>query len=358
MARPRASSRATIADVARRAGVSTATVSRLLNGTGPVADGTAALVRAAVSEMDYTPRAAAQSLARGKTDTLGLLLPDIGGVYFSPLVRGIEAAAQRAGFDLLIHATLPDSARPANFRRIGQRNTDGLLIFAHGLNEAELANLHGQRFPMVLLLQPSPASMSIPSVNLENKKGARKIMDHLIEVHGCRRIGFLRGPDGNSDSDWRERGYREALQAHGIAFDPSLVAKGGFNEREARAAVAGWLRQGISMDAIFAGDDESAFGALQSLQEGGLRVPEDLAIAGFDDVYLSQYVAPPLTTVRAPIEEVGRLATELLIDLIQKDGQAAAAGILLPTELVIRRSCGCPLAPLHAACNQIAPRVN
>ncbi len=333
--------RATIADVARRAGVSEATVSRVLNRTAPVAEETAALVWAAIAELSYVPTAAARNLARGRTSTLGLLLPEIGNAFFSPLVRGIEAVARESGFDLLVYAAEPITGRAAGFsRRIGERNTDGVLIFADSLDEKELARLYELRFPTVLLLQPPPASLTIPYVSFENKKGARALVDHLVEAHGCRRIAFLRGPHGNSDSAWRERGYRESLAAHGIAFDPALVGTGGFNEVQARAAVEQWLSQGIVFDAVFAGDDESAYGALQAFERRGVRVPEDVAIVGFDDVYYSQFLSPPLTTARAPIEEAGRLAAGQLLQLIHT-GHATAPEILLPTELVVRRSCGC-----------------
>ena len=336
----RASYHATIADVARRAGVSTATVSRVLNQTGPVAERTAAAVREAVGELSYAPRAAAQSLARGRTNTLGLLLPEIGGAFFSPLVRGIEAVARRGGFDLLLYATEPTTGRATGLdRRLGERNTDGVLIFADSLDPGDLGRLHEARFPMVLLLQSPPQGLAIPCVSFENEKGARDVMDHLIEVHGYRRIGFLKGPEGQSDSARRESGYRGALAAHGIAFDPGLVATGGFDEGVGQAATEEWLRQGVIPEAIFAGDDDSAHGVLLALQQQHLRVPEDVALAGFDDVYFSQYLNPPLTTVRAPIEEAGRLAAELLVELIRTG--SARAEVLLPTELVVRCSCGC-----------------
>jgi LacI family transcriptional regulator len=337
----RPSHRVTIAEVARQAGVSTATVSRVLNRTGSFSEETAAAVRSAVAELRYTPRAAAQSLARGRTNTLGLLLPEIGGAFFAPLVRGIEAAAREAGFDLLIYATEPASGRGADFsRRLGARNTDGLLVFTGSLDGAELVHLHEQGFPMVLLLQPPPENTAIPCVSFQNKSGARRIVDHLIEVHGCRRIAFLRGPEGHTDSSWREQGYRESLAAHGIPFDVALVATGGFDEEEAQAPVEDWLRQNVQLDAIFAGDDESAYGALQVLQRWGKRVPGEIALAGFDDIYFAQYLSPPLTTVRAPIEMAGRLATERLLSIVD-GGETTAPEILLPTELVIRESCGC-----------------
>ena len=191
----------TIADVALRAGVSIATVSRVLNGTAPVVAETADRIRAAIDELHYVPRTAARILASRRTDTLGLLLPEIGGAFFSPLLRGIEAEARSAGFDLLIHATshIAHASAPAPRRSLAEHNTDGLIVFTQSIDVAELARLQQIRFPVVLLYQTPPDALDIPAVLIENQTGAQKLVEHLIEVHGCRRIAFLRGPEGNED---------------------------------------------------------------------------------------------------------------------------------------------------------------
>ncbi len=331
----------TISDVARRAGVSIATVSRVINATGPVADGTARRVQEAIQELSFVPRAAARVLASRRTETLGLLLPQIGGAFFSPLLRGIEAEAQMAGFDLLIHATshAPHAASPAAHRPLGEHNTDGLIVFPQSIDEKELRRLHSRNFPVVLLYQSSPSSLNIPSITVENKDGAQRIVEHLIQVHGRRRIVFLRGPEGNEDSEWRERGYRAALQAHGIQVDSMWIGRGGFNEIEAQEAIQKMLANGVDFDAVFAADDDSAAGALVALKRAGKRVPQDVSVVGFDDIMVARYLHPPLTTVHVPIEQVGREGVRQLVRLIR--GQQAEALVLLRTELVIRESCGC-----------------
>jgi len=331
----------TISDVAQRAGVSIATVSRVINGTSPVAAETAQRVQDAIQELSYVPQAAARVLASRRTETLGLLLPEIGGTFFSPLLRGIEAEAQAAGFDLLIHATshIPHASRPVSHRPLGEHNTDGLIVFTQSIDENELTRLHALNFPTVLLYQTSPASLRIPSVTIENKNGARKIVEHLIQIHNCQRIVFLRGPNGNQDSQWRERGYREALEANDILFDPSLVVAGEFNEEEARTSIQQLLAVGAEFEAVFGGDDDSAAGAISALIQSGKRVPQDIAVAGFDDVPIARYLRPALTTVRAPIEQVGREGVRQLVRQIR--GQQADDLVMLQTELVIRESCGC-----------------
>ncbi len=329
----------TISDVARRARVSIATVSRVLNGTSSVAPKTAARVTAAVERLAFVPRSAARGLASRCTQALGLVLPEIGREFFLPLLRGIEAEARRLGYDLLIETTrTPDMAR-RSLVGLGEHNTDGLIVFTESVADAELSRLYRKGFPLVLLHQTPPEGTRIPVVTIDNKTGAGKLVDHLIEVHGCRRIAFLCGPAGNEDSKGRERGYRRALQRHSIPLDPKLIGYGGFEGDEARAAVEGWLIDGLQLDAVFAGDDDAAAGVLAALRRAGRNVPGDLAVVGFDDVSVSRYLAPPLTTVRSPVEQVGRASVVQLVRAIR--GEPADLVTLLPTELVIRASCGC-----------------
>ncbi len=329
----------TIADVAQRAGVSIATVSRVLNGTTPVVPETAERIRAAIEELHYVPRAAARILASRRTHTIGLLLPEIGREFFLPLLRGIESEARREGYDLLIQTTeSPDIAR-ASLGGLGEHNTDGLIIFTDSVEDAELSRLSQNGFPVVLLHQTPPAGAQIPVITVENKSGAERLVEHLIAVHGLRRIAFLRGPEGNEDSEWRERGYRHALENHAIEFDPALVATGGYEQELAQTAVHQWLIDGVDMDAIFAGDDDAATGVLTALFSAGKRVPQDVAVVGFDDQAISRYLMPPLTTVHSPLEQVGREAVIQLLKSIR--GQPIEAITLLRTELVIRKSCGC-----------------
>ncbi|MEI6290205.1 MAG: substrate-binding domain-containing protein, partial [Chloroflexota bacterium] len=165
------------------------------------------------------------------------------------------------------------------------------------------------------------------------------IVNHLIEMHGCRRVAFLQGPTGHSDSVWREKGYRDALSNHQIPFDPALIGKGDFSAEAAMVTVLDWIKSDLVFDAVFAGDDEAATGVLQALKITGKRVPEDVAIAGFDDITFSKYLDPPLTTVRAPTEKVGFEAVRLLVELI-RTGETNME-IMLPTEMIIRQSCGC-----------------
>ncbi len=332
-------SRATIDDVAEKAGVSIATVSRVMNKTGPVSEATAARVWDAVTALNYAPHSAARGLASRRTNTIGLILQDISGEFFGPMLRGIESGTREEGYDLLIHCTHNSNDNPTQKTSpVGEHNADGIVIFSTSLANHEIERLYAMQFPMVLLHRSPPAGLNIPFVTVENKLGARKLVDYLIEERGYRRIAFLRGPEGVEDTYWREMGYRESLEAHNIKFNPDLVATGGFNEHQGMAAVIQLLKRGVKFDAIFAADDDSSIGALAGLKDAGIRVPEDVALVGFDDIRTSRYLLPPLTTVRAPIETAGREAIRQLVNLIQTG--RAELETLLPTELVIRRSCG------------------
>ena len=327
----------TIADVAERAQVSIATVSRVLNGTTPVQPEKAERVRLAMEELQFVPRSAARVLASRRTNTIGLVFSEISGAFFPHLLKGIEAQLHSGGYELLIYST--DSKHPKQRKPIGEHNTDGLLIFTTSLEPEELKRLYTVNFPLVLMHATPPQGMNIPVITIENKDGASMLVSHLIEKHGRRRIVFLRGPESHEDSQWRERGYREALESHDIPFDSKLVASGKFEEEIAFGAIQQLIHDGIEFDAVFAGDDDAAIGVYRALKAADRIIPDDVAVVGFDDVQFARYISPALTTIRAPIEDVGREAVRQM--LRQLNGGQAEALTLLRTEMIIRSSCGC-----------------
>ena len=335
----RKSSVPTIHDVAQQAGVSISTVSRVINRNVPVSDDVAARVEATMNELKYVPRAAARNLATRRTNTLGLLLTDLLGDFFAPLLSGIESVATENGFDLLISTAGRGGPHPELPGPLGRHNTDGLMVFAGVLTDEGVAKAHALGLRLVLIHQVPPQNLPIPIVTIENKATSRAIVTHLIEVHRRRQIVLLQGPQGNHDTYWREMGYQEALESHGLPFDPALVMPGNFARHVAQDSVTRLLTAGVTFDGIFTGDDEAAVGALQALHAAGKRVPEDVAVVGFDDQRLAAVLDPPLTTVHAPTEEVGRASAQQLVHLIRR-GEAQAL-TLLPTQIVVRRSCGC-----------------
>jgi LacI family transcriptional regulator len=332
--------RTTITDVAHLAGVSISTVSRVLNGTAPVAPETVAQVRQAMDKLNYKPLAAARSLAGRRTNTVGLLVPVVTGEFFMPLLRGIEEGVQQAGLDLLIHLSSQNgTSRSSGELPLDGHNTDGLMVFVGRLTDQEILQLCQSDVPTVLLFQSPPPYTDVPSVMFENTASTRELVEHLITVHGRRRIAFLAGPPENEDSNLRELGYRAALADHGIEFDPVLVGEGGYTDQRAQAVVSDWLLNGVEFDGIFADADSAAAGALLALRRAGRRVPEEVSVVGFDDLPIASLVEPQLTTVRAPIQEAGRVAARLLIERIR--GNRTAHNAILQTEPIYRKSCGC-----------------
>ena len=234
-----------IEDVARNAGVSISTVSRVINHTAPVSPEIVARVDAAMRELNYAPHAAARNLATRRTNMIGVLLSDMLGDFFQPLLTGIETVARENGFEFLISMTGVTRPQDQRVRPFGPHNTDGLLIFAGSLTPDGVREAYATGLPLVLIHQSPPEGLSIPCVTVENKAASRKIVEHLIVTHRRRRIVLLRGPDDNEDARWRELGYREALAAHNIEVEPQLIGSGGFDRDIARATIERMLAPGV-----------------------------------------------------------------------------------------------------------------
>lgn len=336
----RRSSSVTIRDVARQAGVSVATVSRFINRNAPVSAEVSERLNQVMTELRYVPHAAARHLASRKTRVIGLLLSNLHNDFFVPLLSGIEAVIREKEYNLIV-ATYHANSRNAMPPPIGPHNTDGLLVFSDGLVDEDLKKLHEAGFPMVLLHRTSPQSLTIPSVTVENIEITRKLVEHLIQVHGKRRILFMRGPIHQEDSYRREMGYKSALEANGIPFDEKLTLNGDFERDIAYQQLNDFLSNGqqVAFDAVFTGDDDAAIGVLRALHRHHYRIPEDVAVVGFDDLGFASFLNPPLTTVRAPTESVGRIAAERLFSLLEN--QPSDDAVILPTEIIYRRSCGC-----------------
>lgn len=330
---------ATIRDVARAAGVSVATVSRYMNNSQLVAEETASRVKNAMFDLGFVPNPVARNLSTRRTNTIGLVISNIGGDFFTPLLDGIIETTEKENLNLLIFSS--NRTDRYNHVLLGPMYTDGLLVFADSLGSEEMANLMDLGHPMVLIHQSPPAGLLIPTVTIENKAASKRIVSHMIETHHRKRIVFLTGPENNEDSFWREAGYREALIDHGLPLTPDLIEIGGFDRSIARQSIIRLINKEIPFDAVFAGDDEAAIGVLLALKEYGRSVPEQVSVVGFDDQKLAEFLHPRLTTVCAPTQRVGITAAKLLIQIIQD--QPVEDIILLPTELVIRNSCGCQI---------------
>jgi LacI family transcriptional regulator len=329
----------TIREVARQAGVSVATVSRYINHKAYVSDEIARRIQTVMQELSFVPLGSARNLANGKTGTVGLLSFTLEYHFFSPLVTGLEKTLKENGYNLLV-STYQSDRNNADTPPIGPHNADGVVVFSNTLSEKRLAEWYGMHFPVVLVHRTAPNSLPIPCVNVENRTASYKVVEHLIEAHGRKQIVFLRAPGYQEDARSRELAYKAALKAHSIVFDPNLIIGGNYDRNAARQAMEEFLANNPpSFDAVFAGDDDLAVSVISALKHAGLNIPEDVAVVGFDDQRFARLLVPPLTTVHAPTEEVGRVAGQQLLKLLR--GQPADGMTILPTEVVYRQSCGC-----------------
>ncbi len=329
-----------IYEVARAAGLSVATVSRVLNDKGPVRAETRQRVLEAVERLGYVPHSAARSLSTRRTMSIGVLLPDMHGAFFSEIVRGIDLAARAAGYHLLVSGSHSDAAETAALLQTLHGRVDGLILMAPALGGAWLQKALPRRVPVVLL-NDDGTDAGHDSLRLDNRSGARLAVEHLIGL-GHRSIAFLGGPSGNADAAERLAGYREALVAGGLELNGHLELAGDFGEESGLQAGAKVAALVPRPTAIFAANDAMAIGCLAALRERGLRVPEDVSLVGFDDVPIARYLTPALTTVQVPIAELGRQAMACLLSSLDgrpgRPEEGAAIHTVIAPTLAIRAS--------------------
>jgi LacI family transcriptional regulator len=287
--------------------------------------------------MRYVPHSGARSLITSKTQTLGVLLPDLYGEFFSEIIRGMDSTAQRHGFHLLISRTYSDKHEIETAMRAMRGRVDGVVVLSPDLDADSLLNLPST-IPLVLLCSVAKGN-DVDSLTIQNCRGAREMVTHLVNL-GHRRIAIIKGSPRNYDATERLRGYRTALRDGGITPEVLLEREGNFTEAAGYAAAFELLAMHERPTAIFAANDAMAIGALSALRESGVRVPEEMAVAGFDDIPLARFMDPPLSSVHVPIAELGARAVELLLNGVEHKNDHARKRERIATNLVIRRSCG------------------
>src|SRR5581483_6081225 len=293
--------RVTIREVAAQAGVSIATISRVLNGKGPVRETTSRRVMETCQALHFTPHGIARSLSLRRTHTVGLLLPDLHGEFFSEVIRGIDAEARRAGYHLLVSGFHSDQQEMSAVFHAIRGRVDGLIVMSPDRETTTLSSSLPQGFPLVLLNNASGAARAI---TIDNYGGAVAMMRHLQSL-GHERIAFINGPNENADAAGRLCGYRDSVAR-------PVELEGDFSEEAGYAAGVRLRSIRPRPDAVFAANDAMAVGALRAFREAGLRVPQDIALSGFDDTPIARFVTPPLTTVRVEVAQLGRNAFDLL----------------------------------------------
>ncbi|MCP4380539.1 MAG: LacI family transcriptional regulator [Hyphomicrobiales bacterium] len=303
---------ATIGDVADRAGVSTATVSRSISSPERVAEDTRRRVLRAIAETAYTPNATARNLRIQSTKTVLCLLPGLGHSFWNVIIDAVEQVLTQATYGVLFGDTRNDPVREAHYDRVVRAGmVDGVLLFNGRLPGADFADLD-RDVPIALISNDIPGS-GLPVIEIANRDAARTMTQHLTRL-GHRRIAHITGPEGNVETGERLGGYRDALVAAGVPVDPELIWPGAFSMAAGVQAAERFLGYGANRPtAIFAASDEMAIGFAQAAKEAGVSVPDDVSVAGFDGIEYSAFCDPALTTVVQPREEMGRLAAETLV---------------------------------------------
>jgi len=333
----------TLEEVARLTGVSRSTVSRVINNHPNVRPETRERVQQAIRKSGYQPHALARSLVTNRTQIVGMVIPEAVTTLFTdpffPLVlRGATEACNAHQYHLMLSLFTASADRHEMYQRVLLSGyLDGAIVASTSLDDPLFSDLLQDRIPFVSIGRHP--NKRVHYVDADNVTGARMAVEHLIR-QGYRRIATITGRLDTFHGQDRLEGYRQALQAHRIQVDESLIVEGDFAERSGRVGMQRLLPD--SPDAVFVASDMMAIGALKALRQAGWQVPHDVALVGFDDIPAASVIEPALTTVRQPIERMGSMAVDLLLSVLENSSEeeAPAHRIILPTELVVRASCG------------------
>jgi len=333
----------TITKIAEIVGVSKATVSRAINGSGYVSPQTKEKVLQVVKEYDYVPDSKAINLSKRKTATIGLVLPSTSGPFYGEVMRGVEVVLTPERYFILLMTFNvmedPEKVRKRYISLVREKRVDGIIIFDPEADEETAKKVAKLNFPCVYIGK-NFNNINVDTVSVDNFSGSYMMMDHLIKVHKYKRIAFLNGPEDSFDSIERFRGYRYALEEYGIGFDPKLVRFGDFTRKSGREICREFLESHV--DVIFAANDEMALGVIEEMQKHNLVAGREMAVVGFDDAMWSQFIQPPLTTVHQPMYSIGKLAARMILERINtSDSHKEVMKTLLHTKLIVRNSCGC-----------------
>ncbi len=329
----------TLEEIAKQAGVSRSTVSRVLNKHPNVSEEARERVLAVTQRLDFQPNVLARSLAGGRSRILGLVIPM--GVaalftdpYFPILIQGVASACNSHDYSVMLWLAEPEQERRVIQKILQGGLIDGVIVSSMLMDDPLLKALLDRQMPFILIGR-HPTDQRVSYIDVDNRNSAREMVAYMLRL-GYRRIATVTGPLNMIAGNDRLEGYQLALRERGIMPDPALMASGDFTEVGAFTATKRLLAH--QPDAIFCASDAMAAGVLRALREAGKRVPEDIGLAGFDDIPMSARLEPPLTTVRQPIQRTGAVAAETLIDLLE-EGETRPRRVILPTELVIRGSC-------------------
>lgn len=323
----------TIHDIAREAGVSPSTVSRVLNGTVPVASTKRDAVLAVVEKMNYRPNVIAQGLARGRTAAIGVVTQSVASPFYGEILRGVEQGLLGTGYhSVFASGNWLTEQELAAFDLLSGRRVDGLVVLPGTISDEQLRR-SAEELPLVVVGRRI-AGLESQCLYIDDERAAYEATCYLIEL-GHQRIAHIAGPETHHDAVERRRGYLRALSEAGLPHDEQLLVAGDFTEQSGLLALQSLLSRNSLFTAIFAANDQMAYGARLGLYRHGIRVPEDISLIGFDDLISSAYTTPPLTTVRQPLIELGRAASEAVLALL--NGQPLPQ-LTFTTSLIVRES--------------------
>jgi LacI family transcriptional regulator len=333
-------SKVTIMDVAAEADVSYGTVSRVINNSDHVKQETRERVLAAMRRLGYVANRQARSLAGGKTNSVGVLVPDLGTGYIGEIIRGIDSELWLSNLDLILYTTHRTASKEANYvANLAKGMVDGLLLVLPRSPADFIGTLTERNFPFVLI-DHQGIGKDCPAVGAANWQGGFTATEYLIKL-GHQRIGFITGWKDLGCALDRLDGYRSALRTNHIPDDPKLIYEGTFFQPDGFTGALNLLDLSDPPTAIFASNDVMAMGVMDAIRHKGLRVPDDVSVIGFDDIPQSSLIRPALTTIRQPLEKMGRVATQMLLESLSHP-QKNIGRIELPTELIVRDSCQAP----------------
>jgi LacI family transcriptional regulator len=329
----------TLDDIAKKAGVSRSTVSRVINGDPNVSERTRTKVQEIIHSINFQPNLAARSLAAGRTQVIGLVIPNrvatiFSDPFFSLIIQGVSLACNSLNYSVMLWLAEPEYERKMINQILYSGLIDGIIVASMLIDDPLIDQLFDSKRPFITIGRRANEE-SVSYIDADNRTGAHQGVSYILHT-GRRRVAAINGPQNMIAGFDRFQGYKDALRERGLPLVPELVEEGDFSETSGYLAMKRLLSR--NPDSVFAASDNMAFGCMRAIQEVGLCIPKDIAVVGFDNIPKASSSEPPLTTVQQPIQRTGSMAAELLIDLIEHP-EIQASRIVLPTELVIRASC-------------------
>ena len=340
-------------DVAKRSGVAVGTASAVINSSPWVSEETRSRVLEAIKELKYQPNQLARNLRTQKTNTIGVIVPDITNPFFPQIIRSIDALARQYGYVIMLCDSNEDQQiGTATFKILLQKKVDGIILIGGIVPREELVKLLSDKHPVIVVIEREYEIPQIATVIVDAVEGGYTATKHLLSL-GYAQVGIITGPLGDEffhGSYGRYKGYKSALKERSVSFNQSFVKQGDFTFDGGYRAMKQFLEEAPEVRAIFASNDVMAIGAMEAIKEQGLQIPEDIALVGYDDIPEASYVSPALTTIQLPQKQLGQVAVETILTRLQgKDGFPLKK--VLPTKLIVRQSCGASLKYLDSAFN-------